>query len=379
MLTRKRFMKLLILLMALSLVIVACDRPLPSADDNETTQNDNGYPDADGETAVGGNTATDPEGSSEVEVPAEADGETLAEEAESEEPGEVEEPSEVEVPAEADGETISEEGEVSEVEVPAEATPGSPSETAEEGESTTEEGEGEEPSEVEVPAEADGEPSTTEEGEAETSETEETAEEGETSTEEGEEPSEVEVPAEATEDPELISEVPATHTVAAGENLYRIGLQYGISWVAIAQENGITNPDRIFEGQVLDLPGGSGEEGAGGQPEPMPTPEGINYVVKPGDTLFKIAQQYNISWVEIAEANGIVNPNEIYAGEMIKIPVDAPMPPATVHHVVQPGETLFRISLQYGLPWLAIAHANDIAPPYHIYAGQTLIIPGGQP
>jgi spore germination protein len=109
----------------------------------------------------------------------------------------------------------------------------------------------------------------------------------------------------------------------------------------------------------------------------MPTPEGINYVVKPGDTLFKIAQRFGISWVEIAEANGLVNPNEIYAGQMIKIPVDAPTPPPVVYHVVQPGETLFRISLRYGLPWLAIANVNHIGPPYIIYSGQTLIIPGG--
>lgn len=352
MLTKKGFMKLFILLMVVSLLLAACDRPLPSSDNtNETTQtNDNSYPAPTESTAVEGNTATDPGQPSEVEVPAEATAEAPAEAEGESSAGEV--PSEGEVSAEATSEAPA-----SEAEVPAEA----------EGESSA--GEVEEvaePSEVEVPAEASEEAVPTEG-------TEEVP------------VSEVEVPAEADEETTTEVEgtgtggqsIPATHTVAAGENLYRIGLQYGISWVAIAQENGITNPDRIYAGQVLNLPG-SGSQGSGGQPEPMPTPEGINYIVKPGDTLFKIAQQFHISWVEIAEANGLVNPNEIYAGQMIKIPVDAPMPPSVVHHVVQPGETLFRISLHYGLPWLTIANANQIGPPYVIYAGQTLIIPGGQ-
>jgi len=38
------------------------------------------------------------------------------------------------------------------------------------------------------------------------------------------------------------------HVVQAGENLYRIGLQYGLSWVVIAQYNGITDPNAITIG-----------------------------------------------------------------------------------------------------------------------------------
>ena len=45
-----------------------------------------------------------------------------------------------------------------------------------------------------------------------------------------------------------------THTVAPGENLYRISLQYGLSWPEVAEANGITNPDGITVGQVLIIP-----------------------------------------------------------------------------------------------------------------------------
>lgn len=45
-----------------------------------------------------------------------------------------------------------------------------------------------------------------------------------------------------------------THVVQAGENLYRIGLRYGVSWPQIAAANGIGYPYRITVGQVLIIP-----------------------------------------------------------------------------------------------------------------------------
>lgn len=45
-----------------------------------------------------------------------------------------------------------------------------------------------------------------------------------------------------------------THTVKAGENLYRIGLQYGVSWTSIAAANSLTNANLIFVGQALCIP-----------------------------------------------------------------------------------------------------------------------------
>jgi LysM repeat protein len=172
---------------------------------------------------------------------------------------------------------------------------------------------------------------------------------------------------------ESTSSLPATHTVAPGENLYRIGLQYGMSWVTLAAYNNLPNANYIRVGQVLYIPGG-------GEPAPSPPPDVpgyVDYVVQPGDTLHSIGRKFGVSWVEIAEANGIVNPNLIYAGQVLKIPTSQPETPPAVTHTVKPGETLYRISLQYGVHWLAIAQANQIAPPYVIYPGQVLVVPSG--
>lgn len=163
-----------------------------------------------------------------------------------------------------------------------------------------------------------------------------------------------------------------THTVAAGENLYRIGLQYGISWVTLAEMNNLSNPNDIKVGQVLQL----GEDTTPVvEPTPSPLTE-TTYTVRAGDNLYKIGLAYGITWVQIAEANGIVNPNQILVGQVLKIPVEAPGPTPQFTHTVQPGETLYLISLQYGVAWPTIAEANGLESPYVIYAGQVLVIPG---
>jgi lysozyme len=106
-------------------------------------------------------------------------------------------------------------------------------------------------------------------------------------------------------------------------------------------------------------------------------------VVKPGENLYRISLSYGLETETVAAYNGITNPNQIYVGQEIKIPsTGSPSPPATPpptggtrYHVVQPGENLFRISLNYNLPYTQVAAANGLSYPYTIHVGQKLIIP----
>ena len=206
---------------------------------------------------------------------------------------------------------------------------------------------------------------------AETEPAEEMAEAAETEAEEGAETEAAAAEEEAAAEAEETAE-PQVHIVQPGENLYRIGLLYNISWVRLAEFNGLTNANYIQAGQALRIPSAAQPS----QPEEAP-PATTNYVVLPGDNLYRIGLKFNISWVEIAEANGIVNPNQIYAGQVLKIPTSAPGPSPEFTHDVQRGESLYRISLRDGVHWRAVAEANDLESPYVIYPGQTLVIPGG--
>lgn len=104
---------------------------------------------------------------------------------------------------------------------------------------------------------------------------------------------------------------------------------------------------------------------------------GFSYQIRLGDTLYGIARKFGVSPQAIASANGLVNPNLIYAGYWLWIP-DAPYYPpygCRYSHYVQPGQTLYRLGRWYGVsPW-AIASANGIYNLNLIYAGTTLCIP----
>jgi len=127
------------------------------------------------------------------------------------------------------------------------------------------------------------------------------------------------------------------HVVAPGDTLYRIALQYGLSVDAIAGANGIPYPYLIQVGQPLLIPasdaypgpppppeGGYYQPNDGYYPAPdnsYPAPGGGNtHTVAPGETLFFIAQRYGLTANAIAQANGLVNPNQIFVGQVLYLP-----------------------------------------------------------
>ncbi len=68
------------------------------------------------------------------------------------------------------------------------------------------------------------------------------------------------------------------YTVQPGDTLSGIGARFGVSYQSIAQANGITNPNRIYPGQVLTIPGGkqpSGPAPVTPTPSPGPTKGGV--------------------------------------------------------------------------------------------------------
>ena len=105
----------------------------------------------------------------------------------------------------------------------------------------------------------------------------------------------------------------------AGENLFRIALKYNLSTQQLASANGITNTDQLQAGTVLTIPGCGGttssSSGSTGS-----TGSGSTYTVQPGDNLYRIALKYNLSWQQLAQANGITNPDNIVVGQVLNIP-----------------------------------------------------------
>jgi LysM repeat protein len=125
------------------------------------------------------------------------------------------------------------------------------------------------------------------------------------------------------------------------------------------------------------------------------------HTVQPGQTLYSIAQWYGTSVWAISCANGIYNPNYVYAGQVLVIPQGGwheggckqghheqpqhqgehanyhpkPQPKPDCYYTVRWGDHLYRIALQYGVSWTVIAQANDLYNGNYIYAGQVLRVP----
>lgn len=188
------------------------------------------------------------------------------------------------------------------------------------------------------------------------------------------------------------------HVVQRGENLFRIALQYGTTVDELVMLNGLADATRITVGQRLLVPSATS----------LSTSD--THTVQAGETLFSIAQLYGVTVDVLTGANELVSADAIYVGQVLTIPVEnsapaettevvvatqaapeatvSPDPPDTVEtddvplvtlsgniHVVQAGETLFRIATLYGITVQQLSEANGILDPTVIYAGQQLIIP----
>jgi LysM repeat protein len=99
------------------------------------------------------------------------------------------------------------------------------------------------------------------------------------------------------------------------------------------------------------------------------------HIVQPGENLYRLSLRYGTTVPAIASANGIVNVHWIYVGQQLVIPCETEPPVGTIY-VVRYGDTLYGIARWFGTTVSAIASANGIANPDLIYAGQPLLIPG---
>lgn len=97
-----------------------------------------------------------------------------------------------------------------------------------------------------------------------------------------------------------------TYTVQKGDTLNKIAKKFSTTVDQIVADNKIANPSLIRVGQVLTIKGTA-----------VTTDK--TYVVKKGDTLSKIAKMYNTTVAIIALKNGILNPNKISVGQVLKI------------------------------------------------------------
>ena len=96
----------------------------------------------------------------------------------------------------------------------------------------------------------------------------------------------------------------------------------------------------------------------------------VIYTVRPGNTVFAIAQFFGTTAREIANANALVYPYTIFPGQQLVIPIEEITAPS--YSDVRPGDSLFSIASRYDLDPEDLLSLNDFENPNVIYPGQII-------
>ncbi|MHB9091518.1 MAG: LysM peptidoglycan-binding domain-containing protein, partial [Chloroflexota bacterium] len=106
---------------------------------------------------------------------------------------------------------------------------------------------------------------------------------------------------------------------------------------------------------------------------PQPKREVSTHIVKAGDTLGAIAEQYGVSVETVVQANNLPSLDVLAEGQQLRIP-----PVSGVIHVVKNGDSLESIANQYGASIEDIVATNAIANADALRLDQELVVPGAQ-
>lgn len=163
------------------------------------------------------------------------------------------------------------------------------------------------------------------------------------------------------------------YTVRKGDTLSAIARKYQTTVQEIVRLNNIVNPNLIYSGQILRITTNIQDT----QERENCEMGCVIYTVKRGDNLWNLSRKYGTTIQSIAQLNNIQNVNLIYPGQKLRITVNMDLGVDMYQYgryVVKKGDTLWRISRRYGVTVRYLVNKNGISNPNLIYPGQIIKI-----
>ena len=145
-----------------------------------------------------------------------------------------------------------------------------------------------------------------------------------------------------------------TYTVKAGDSLWKIANQYGLTVAELKNLNGLTS-DNLSIGQVLKISNSSSSNNSN------------TYTVKAGDSLWNIANKYGITVSELKNLNGLTSDN-LSIGQILKVPNGFNT------YTVKSGDSLWSIANRYGITVNELKNLNGLTS-NTLMIGQVLNLP----
>ncbi|WP_449537400.1 LysM peptidoglycan-binding domain-containing protein [Ferdinandcohnia sp. Marseille-Q9671] len=164
---------------------------------------------------------------------------------------------------------------------------------------------------------------------------------------------------EAASNSQVDNQTRVTHTVVNGDTLYGLARQYNLTVPQLKQLNHLTG-DMIYPGQTLVVS------------ETVPEKTTSSYTVNRGDTLYSIANAYNMSVDQLKQLNNLTS-NTLQVGESLQVlgPVQQSTQVQGQTYVVQAGDSLYSIAQRSNTTVDQIMKNNNLSSAT-IYVGQTL-------
>ena len=169
----------------------------------------------------------------------------------------------------------------------------------------------------------------------------------------------IRIPEMYTKEEDMIMPNYINYIVKKGDNLYSIAKQYNIDINILKKDNSLTsNTLKIGQNLRIRMTASNMEiEECYGEDyiEDIPSINTINYSVKKGDSLYKIANMYNTTISEIIKLNNLKT-NNLSIGQLLKIPSNS----SNQTYIVKKGDSLYSIAKKFNTTVDSIKKKNNL-------------------